>query len=59
VRKSRERERERETYEADNEAVLGGVVLVLVLDDQGATGLVVRLALYDRGLRQAEARIDT
>jgi len=31
--------------DADNKAVLGGLVLVLVLDDQTLTGVVVRLAL--------------
>jgi len=31
--------------EADDEAVLGGLVLILVLDDEPSSGIVVSLAL--------------
>ena len=36
-----------DTYEADDKAVLGSVVLVLVLCDQAETGTVVSLALCE------------
>lgn len=41
--------------EADDEAVLGGVVLVLVLDDQTLTSIVVGLALTSAAVLDLEA----